>query len=427
MLAVTAEDAEGGEPSGKTIPMVCLVPGRVDLAALEEAVRRLILRHPVLQYRFVEDGETVALDRVGVRAIHCEVTDAADLVTGDVSRKAADAAIDRYVRTRLDHPFDVLGWPLVRVGVVRGDPTVCYLSADHLVADAWSQSLVSLELPVLYQTVLTGAPDPLPPPADFFTFAAAQRGRFTAGAGLELPMTALRRSLGGRLLHPPFGLDLSWDETGSRYERRHVLDAGELAAVAAWCKELKSTLFMAVVAAFGAALREVGGVREAGMLIATHNRDDDRVRTGIGWYANMLPLYFPVTGDLASTVREVRRALMATLEFHELPLARAAGELPPEQARDDHPTCFLSFTDDRGSVRADGPVREMVDTAMEHGWSRDSMPPARRRGYGMWISLRDDGLGFAAASPTPHGSGGRLAELEAAFAEALVNMRPPSW
>ncbi|MEU4244965.1 condensation domain-containing protein [Actinoplanes sp. NPDC026619] len=425
VLAVTAEDAEGGEPAGKTIPAVCLVPERIDVAALQEAAGRLVQRHPVLRHRFTEAGGAVSLDRVGAGTVPCEVVEAGDLVAAGAGPEATAAAVDRHVRDRLDQPFDVLGWPLLRIGVVQGDSAVCYVSADHLVTDAWSQSVMTLELPVLYRAVLAGAGDPLPPAADFLSFSTAQRRRFAAGPALDAPMSALRRSLGGRPLHPPFGLDLPWDDGAGCYAGRDVLDAAGTAAVSAWCRERKSTLFMAVLAAFGTAMHEVIGVPEAGMLIATHNRDDDRIRTGIGWYANMLPLYFPVAGNLTGTLREVRRALMTTLQFHELPLARAAGELPVEQAGDDHPTCFVSFTDDRSSRRADAPalVATAGAAAPEHGWNRFLVPPARRRGYGIWISLRDDGLGFTAASPGLRGGDERLAALEDAFVEALVTMR----
>jgi len=429
---VAGEYAEGLEPAGKTIPMVCLVPDRLDIAALDEAVRRLIRRHAALRHRFVEDCGAVSLEHVSAGAVACETVEAAHLAAGTADREAADRAVMQHVRAEVDRPFDVLGWPLLRVGVVQGgDTSVCYVSADHLVTDGWSQSLMLLELPVLYRSVLAGSPDPLPPAADFLLFSAAERRRFDAGSALDGPVTALRRSLGNRPLHPPFALDLPWDETCGRYQQRPLLDAEQLRALGDWCRERKSTLFMVTLAALGVALRECVGIEQAGVLIATHNRDELWVQTGIGWYANMLPLYFPVVGAIADTVPKVRRALMATLAFHELPLARAADGMPREQVRDDRPSCFVSLTDDRsGNGDAAAPALGGPTPAGGGspdggpGWQRIPLAPAYRRGYGIWISLHDTGLTLATASPAIHGNGRQLDDLEAAFAAALGGLVP---
>lgn len=423
LRTLAAEQADGLDPTGKTIPLMFLAPGGLNVAALEEAVNRLVARHPALHHRFA-DGEPPHLEPAGTARVRCDVTESADLtarLADPTDRDAFEAAAQRRIRAEVDRPFDAFGWPLLRIGVVRAEHAVCYVSIDHLVADAWSHWVVMAELSALYDAVLAGRADPLPPAPDFYAFSAAQRRRFGSGPGLEAPLGALRRSLRGRPLHPRFPLDVPWDEDRDRHVRRQMLDPAEVDRLSRWCRDRRATLFMAVLGAFGAALREVGGATEVGVLIATHNREDERVRDGIGWYANMLPVYFPVTDDPTGTVAGVRRSLIATLEFHELPLARAVDVLPPEQSDDDHPTCFMSMTDDRTGQRQDGP-RAPAPADPETAWQRLAMAPARRRGYGVWISLFDEGMTISTSSPAVRGDAGHLDDLETAFAAALRRM-----
>lgn len=427
LRTLAAEREDGLDPTGKTIPLLFEAPGGLDVPALEEAVGRLIARHRALHHRFTDDStddstpgsRKPALEYAGPARVRCDVTVAADLVADPADRNAVDAAAGRRIRAEVDRPFDALGWPLLRVGVVRGEQTVCYVSVDHLVADAWSQWTVMLDLSVLYRAVLTGRGDELPPAPDFYAFSAAQRRRFGAGPGLEAPMAALRRSLRGRPVHPRFPLDVPWADDRGRYVRRHMLDPDAIERLTRWCRDRRATPFMAVLGAFGLALREVSGAHEVGVLIATHNRDDEKVHGGIGWYANMLPVYFPVDGDAARTVAGVRRALLSTLEFHELPLARAVDLLPPEQGDDTHPTCFVSMTDDRTGQRQDGPQAPDVPVDPQTAWRRMPIAPGHRRGYGIWISLFDNGMIISTASPAVRGDATDLDDLETAFAAAL--------
>jgi hypothetical protein len=424
LRALAAEQADGLDPTGKTIPLLFAVPGELDVPALEEAVGRLIARHPALHHRFTDfpDDRMPALAFAGPARVRCDVTVATDLVADPTDRDALDAAVVRRIRAEVDRPFDALGWPLLRFGVVRADQSLVYVSLDHLVADAWSQWAVMLELSALYDAVRTGRADPLPPAPDFYAFSAAQRRRFDAGPALRAPVAALRRSLRDRPLHPRFPLDVPWDDDRGRYVRRQLLGPDEVQRLSNWCREHRATLFMAVLGAFGTALRQVGGATEVGVLIATHNRDEENVRGGIGWYANMLPVYFPVGDDPTGTVAGVRRALIATLEFHELPLARAVDVLPPDQADDGHPTCFVSMTDDRTGQRQDGPRAPDGPVDPETAWRRMAIAPAHRRGYGIWISLMDEGLIVSTASPAVRGDAADLDELETAFGAALRRM-----
>jgi hypothetical protein len=405
-------------PGAKTIPLVCRLPGPVDVGAVEAAVRAFVQRHPALQYQFGWRGERVVLHRAveAVDGIRCEAVDRAELPSGP-------AAADEYVRRRIDEPFDVLSWPLLRAGVVRGDEPIFYLSMDHLTSDGWSAFRAKAEIEALYAAALAGCPADLPPPADFIAYSAAQRRRFADGPLLDDQIAAFQELLAGRPVQPTFAVHPGvWDLGTGRYARIQLLDAGATEAFGRACRGARTTLFMGLLAAYGVAVREATGLPETGIMVATHNRDAPEVRDGIGWYANMLPLYFPIAGTerFGDVVHQVRTRLFGLLDHHELPLARVldcAGSGFYDGAGERIPTCFMSFVDVRTATR---------DVAVAHGnaaagtgWERIEVAPAYRTGYGIWALLRDDGLWAVVASPQVHGGDRPLRDFEDTLVEVL--------
>lgn len=397
--------------AGKTLALAWVLPERADVAALDTAVAGFVRRHSALQCRFQYRDGAVSLRRVTPRAIRCAVTE------GDTATRGAEA-VEQVVRGEVDRPFDVLGWPLLRVGLIQSSRPVLYLAIDHLVADGWSLSVAHHELAALYRAAVAGRPADLPPPGDFVTFAAAERRRFASGPALDQQVAAVHRLLRGRPAEPPFPVDARpWDLTTGRYVRLDLLDTDGVAGFARRCRAERSTVFMGLLAAFGTATHEHTGHGEAGMLVAMHNRDSPPTQHSVGWYANMLPLYFPVAdaARFAENLRAARAALLAMLDHHELPLSRvidtvATGHYSGVGAQ--YPGCFVSFTDDRGAGPdgPDGPVA---------GWERIDLAPAYRVGYGIWFSLTDSGLQAVVASPDTPSGRSSLEAFEATLARVL--------
>ncbi|GAA3728881.1 condensation domain-containing protein [Plantactinospora mayteni] len=410
---VCAARQHGHQPSGKTLALACVLPERADIAALEEAVAGFVARHSALRYRFRHRDGMVTVRRVTPRPIRCAVTEAE-------SPPNSVEAVEQLVRAEVDRPFDVLGWPLLRAGVIQSSRPVFHLSMDHLVADGWSLTVAHRDIEALYRAAVTGSPADLPEPGDFAAFATAQRRRYTEGPALDQQVTAVQRLLGGRPVEPAFPVDARpWDLAAGRYVRIDLLDRAEAEAFTRRCRTVRATAFMGVLAAVGTAMHEATGQQEVGMLVAMHNRDTPPVAGSVGWYANMLPLYFPATARFDHTLRSTRAALLAAIEHHELPIARVLDTTPAGHysgAGDQYPLCFVSFSDDRTM----GPTGTAAGPqGAGDGWQRVHLAPAHRLGYGIWISLTDTGLLAVVASPRSLASRDHLAAFETTLADVL--------
>lgn len=409
VVAVCEGRGPASRPAAKNVPMLCHVPGRVDPDALTDAVRGFVDRHPILRYRFVHrDGEvTLCRADAGPADIGCTVVDRSALPAGD-------GALDAYLRAEVDRPFDVLGWPLLRAGLVQGERSVVYLSADHLVTDGWSMVVAKREIEALYQARRTGRAADLPEPGDFLGYSAQQRRRFAAGPEVDREVDGLRAVLDGRPLEPPFPLDLAhWEAGRGRYVDLDLLDADDTARLDRLCRGHRATLFMALLAAFGVAAHELSGRTEVGILVATHNRDEATHWNSVGWHANTLPLYFTATAadGFAGTLRAARDGLMRLLAWYDLPLARVHAHAPgasQEGVGERYPTCFMSFIDAR-----------WPPDPQPCGWAQRDLAPAHRMNYGIWVVRRQTGLQAVVASPWPGYGEARLAQFETRLAGVL--------
>ncbi|GAA0743751.1 hypothetical protein Drose_14940 [Dactylosporangium roseum] len=401
----------------KNVPLLCRLPERVDVVALSAAVRALVERHPVLQYRFLHRDGRVSLRwaGAGVADVECAVVDRSALGT-------ADGAVRAFLRAQVDAPFDLLGWPLLRAGVIQDDRPLFYLCADHTVCDGWSMTVAMRDIEAAYTGLLRGRTVELRPPGDYLRYSAAQRRRYTSGPAVERAVDGVRAMLAGRAVEPAFPLPAApWDAEHGRYTEFDLLDAAAAGRLLDYCRSRRATPYMAVLAAFGVAAREIAGRAEVGVLVAMHNRDERHTADSVGWYANMLALYFPTfpVDRFDDGVRAVRDRLMRLLVFAELPLSRVADDLADTNdngAGVRFPTCFISLTDARTPPSAGGSGR----------WEQLDLAPSYRMGYGLWVVLHDTGLRAVTASPRTSAGVASLAGLESRIADVLRSAAVPA-
>jgi hypothetical protein len=400
--------------AAKNVPMAAWVPRTVDVDALTAAIQALVARHPALQYRFVPRRDEVLLRRAVRDAPEIPLT-----IHDPIPGAEHDPTIIRdAVREAIDVPFDILGWPLLRAGLIPGARSMVYLSFDHTVADGYSTKVAFQELESLYRALVDGRPTDLPPTGDYVAYSANERRRYAGGVELDRSVDEMRSLLRGRPIEPEFPLPVTdWDATRGRYAYPDLVDAEAAGRLADYCRAHRVSPYMVVLAAFGVAAREIADRAEVGVLASVHNRDAANVGTrGIGWYANMLPLYFstfPVE-RFDEGIQMLRNRLMAVLSYAELPLARLADRLADsgqEGAGLRTPTCFISFE----QARLDDPTDPRA-------WELLELAPTYRMGYGVWAAQDGNGIRAVMASPASRRGEPELSQWEQRLGEVLTTV-----
>src|SRR5712691_3463503 len=180
-------------PSEYYLPLLIWWRGPFDVEVLGAALSGVVARHEVLRTRLVEDADGVA----------CQVVDPPGPFVLSVADVSGDpdllGAVGRLLAADAVMAFDLAGGPLVRGLLVRlsADRHVVLLAMHHVVSDEWSGRILRREVSALYEALLDGRPDPLPPLAvQYADFAVWQREHL-AGAVLDGQLEYWREQLAG--------------------------------------------------------------------------------------------------------------------------------------------------------------------------------------------------------------------------------------
>ena len=312
------------DPRGPSFnsPFAFELEGALDVAALHRALRAIIARHDALRARFVACGGEP------VQRIAAEVEVALPVeVLAELPPDEREAAAQRIADREFLTGFDLETGPLFRLRLLRlaADHHRLLFVVHHIAWDAWSVVVFVRELGELYRAFTTGAAPALPALAvQYPEFAVQQRAAL--GAARERHLAYWRDRLAGA----PASLALPTDRPrppvvslrGARIRRTLAPELSE--GVRALAKSSGATLFMALVAAFGAILQRYSGSEDVVIGSAVAGRSRRELEALLGLFVNTVALRIDGSGD--PTMRELLgRARMVCLE------AFAHQDMPFEQ------------------------------------------------------------------------------------------------
>jgi amino acid adenylation domain-containing protein len=334
------------------LPRAVRLEGPLDAALLERALAEVVARHEALRTTFAsEDGVAVQV----VAPSSPMRLPVEDLTAWPEAER--EAALARTLAATASTPFDLGKGPLVRARLVRLRPDVhvFVVAASHIVADGMSISVLFKELSALYAAFAAGQPSPLPPVAtQFADYALAERERLANGE-LERHLGYWREQLAGEL--PATELPPDRARLPARARRGNLLHARlatreGAAALAALCREEKTSPFSALLAAFALLLQRHTGHDDVlvGSPFGNRSRAEGEGPAGprfqkwlmsIGFYAATVVLRVSLAGDPAPTFRELVRRARAVIEgagaHVDLPFEKLVEALRPAREAGTNP------------------------------------------------------------------------------------------
>ncbi|WP_328718071.1 amino acid adenylation domain-containing protein [Streptomyces sp. NBC_00247] len=354
------------------IPMGLRISGPLDVAALEESLSELIVRHEVLRTRFVTDsdgtpGQVVDAPRPLPLVLHDlrSVTDAG----------AREEAATALVTTEGFRPLDLATGPVVRALLVRlaDEDHLLSLTVHHIAFDGWSVGVLSRELTTLYTARVTGLAAGLPePPLQYADFAVWQRNWFT-GEVLSRQLDYWR----GRLADTE-PLELPTDRrrparrSGNGAMLTHHIPATTADGARRLAHDTGASLFMTLLGVFQVVLSRYSGQEDiaVGTPIAGRNRSE--IEDLVGFFVNTLVMRTDLSGDPTFTelIDRVRDTALGAYDHQEMPFERLVEELAPQRDLSRNPlfqTMFvLQNTPDSRSWELPGlSVRQLEVAAQE--------------------------------------------------------------
>ena len=319
--------------------------GKLDLAAFEWSLSRIVERHEALRTTF-----SVVNDRP-VQVIHAasETIPLSYKHCRHLSDDEYENEIKKLLEVEAKRRFDLSRGPLFCAGLIShsDEEHMFVLAMHHIVSDGWSLHILIKEFLSLYEKSLTGQRDSLNAlPIQYVDYSAWQKQILEAGAvdkGLafwkqqlhNLPTLALPTDH----VRPPV-------QTFEGYRLAKPLNQKLTASLKILSRQQGTTLFMTMLAAFDVLLSRYSGQDDiaVGSPIAGRNRRE--LEGLIGFFVNTLVLRSDLSGDPKFTelLRRVRHITLDAYAHQNVPFERLVEELQQQRDLSRSPLFQVMFT-----------------------------------------------------------------------------------
>jgi amino acid adenylation domain-containing protein len=311
------------------------VRSSLDTVALREALQGLTDRHPMLRTTYHLGDDALPVQRtVGSIDVAFEMHDVSAL---------SDSALRERVIVDYQRPFDLESGPVFRATCYRraADDHVVMMVIHHIAADAWSLGVLGDDFQSLYREA-AGLPETVArrPDREYADFVTWQEQLLHSAEGQRL--AAYWRS---RLQPACAQLDLPTDRPrpARKSFRGATLSAATtpqvVAAVRALARELSTTPYVVLLAAFDAMLFRLTGTEDLVVGTPTSGRSEVEFNRVVGYFVNPVPLRTRVDAGISfrELIGRVRATVHEALDHQDYPLplmvqqaqpARNAGRSP---------------------------------------------------------------------------------------------------
>jgi amino acid adenylation domain-containing protein/non-ribosomal peptide synthase protein (TIGR01720 family) len=335
------------EPSSPyyNVPSALRLSGKLDIEALERALREIVRRHEVLRTTFR------AVSGKPLQIVHPEV----ELRLGvlrwpDLRPEQREEAARKEAAEEARRPFDLATGPVFRARllVLGEDDHVLLLTLHHIVSDGWTRGILNRELTTLYRAYHAGKDAGLPDvPIQYADYAQWQR-RWLSGEVLDRQIAYWKKQLDGA----PQAIELPTDrprppvQTYRGGQRLKVLSREAAAALKELARREGVTLYMILLGALDVLLHRWTGQRDVVVGTSVSNRNRAETERLMGFFINALVLRTEVVDSETFTelLLRVREVCLGAYAHQDMPFERLVQELQPEPDPSRAPLFQVIFT-----------------------------------------------------------------------------------
>jgi hypothetical protein len=338
---------------------VCVrITGRLDVAALQQALTTLVTRHEVLRTHFVRDEEGFTFQVQPPAPVRLESLDFSGL-----PREQREEALRHQLHHDASLPFDLMAPPLFRAWryVLGPEEQVLLVTLHHIAWDGWSEAILFREVSLAYQAHARGEEPLLPELRIQYSDFAWWQHQHLRGEYLESVRAYWRRQLAGGVSMVDFPLDRPRPATRtySALSANARFPAELSAAIKALCQREGATLYMVAMAAYQALLALRSGARDVSVFSNLGSREHVEVENLIGCFTNVILIRTRLDGDptFQELLARVREAVLGALAHSALPYQQVLdmiGQHPDSMSARTFPGLNLQNFQGPGADRSEG-------------------------------------------------------------------------
>jgi amino acid adenylation domain-containing protein len=318
--------------------------GKLDLAALEQALSEMVARHESLRIRFTED-EGVPVQRIGpAKSVGLPLIDLSHLPLAE-----REAAARRLVQSEALEPFDLDSAPAFRSRLVRlgEEEHLALFTMHHIISDGWSMGVFIREMSALYNAFANREPSLLPAlPIQYVDYAVWQREWLT-GEVLQQQLAYWKQQLGSahQVLNLPTGRLRPPVQSFRGATKTVALSESLVASLKEFSSSEGATLFMTLLAAFKTLLYRYTGQQAIAVGTPIAGRTRAELEGLIGFFVNTLVMKSELEGNLSfrELMRRVKKVTLGAYAHQDLPFEKLVEELHPDRSLSHMPLFQVAF------------------------------------------------------------------------------------
>lgn len=326
------------------LPAAIRLKGQIQVAALNQAIQKIVVRHEVLRTTF----STVNGTPVQTIASRSNITlIEVDLLSVPKAEQATE--VERLATEEANRSFNLETGPLLRIALLQlaQKEQVLLINMHHIISDGWSMGIFVRELSTLYNAFCQGKPSPLPKqPIQYADFAVWQQQWLSRGM-LDTQLTYWKEQLAGV---PPI-LELPTDrprppvQTFRGSTQSFQLSKELTLKLKTLSQQSEVTLFMTLLAAFATLLYRYSGQDDIVIGSPIANRNRKEIEPLIGFFVNTLVLRTNLVGNptFVELMVRVRQMALAAYSHQDLPFEKLVEALQPERNLSHHPLFQVMF------------------------------------------------------------------------------------
>ncbi|WP_113925697.1 non-ribosomal peptide synthetase [Cognataquiflexum aquatile] len=319
------------------IPLILNIRGKLNIPALEEALRTIVNRHEVLR--------TVIREKDGN---DCQYVLGKDLWKLEIMDLPDSGLLDSEVTGLIRIPFDLTRDHMMRACIITlaGNEYCLVITLHHIASDGWSANILRKELSKCYQAITNGKPIPLPPlPLQYIDFAIWQKNFLNSDsfrtkidywknklknvAPLQLPTDFVRPAM--------------HSNKGNNF--RFAIDSVLVSQLKELGKNHQSTLFMTLLAAFKTLLYRYSGQEDICVGTPIAGRESHEIEDLTGLFVNTLALRTSIGGNMAfsDVLKDIRNTTLEAFENQKVPFEMVVESLGQERDLSRNPVFQVLF------------------------------------------------------------------------------------
>ena len=318
--------------------------GQLDREALRRALDQIVGRHEALRTTFI------VIEGQPIQRITAAAESRFHLVDHYLAGASdAEASFKHLVREEAANEFDLEAGPLIRGRLIRlsEEEHALLITMHHIVSDGWSMGVFIRELSELYGAYVRGEADPLPAlEVQYADYAVWQR-QWMEGEMLRQQAEYWERTLAGAptLLELPTDHPRPAEQDYAGGWVRVELDEELSRGLKELSKKHGTTLYMTLLAGWGALLARLSGQEEVVTGTPVANRGRMEIEGLIGFFVNTLALRLDVSGSpsVGELLKRVKEQTLTAQQHQDIPFEQVVEIVRPVRSLSHSPLFQVMF------------------------------------------------------------------------------------